>query len=1830
MDWADSQATFDSWPKQNIISGDTDLLNQIWNNITNTVDLIGQQGTDYSATNANSNSVIGTALEQNGFDIPDAGYGSGHLAPAAEVQLPPFVDDLQPPFIPEHPNPLQRVDPLVVDLNGDGVQLLSLAESNAHFDYGGTGFSPKTGWVAPSDGILIHDINHDVAVTADEVFGSVSGDAFADLAAFDTNSDGKIDSNDAVFSELKVWKDGNGNGVGESGELLTLASAGITAINLAAQSSGQTVNGNTIIETATITRSDASTSTIAEVNFAIDTVNTRYTPPVNFQYSETSAYLPNLNGYGGVPDLKYSVSLDPDLEAAVHAFVSNAGSLDANQFRSEFETLMQAWVAVQGVDPLSRGQFVDAQHLAFVEAFYGTTYEQLNGAGANPNYITGLSIEATYQSIIDELMVRFVAQIPVSLVYSGETLESVEANPLFPFTSIHFNIFTDQITVDLDQLLASIVQSTPSDPLDVAEYYERAGTIIKALRVDLSDEKIPPLAAGLLNAANSAGASLEAQESLITGMGLSFDDESALTGSVTASVSNGVVFLGSGDKSVSGGVNDVFVYTNSGGNVTLLQFGSASTLLMQGIDSSDVTLYRPQHGNDLIVTNDVTGNSITIEGYFAFNGALTEIRFSNDTSYASGDIAGVLTMEAGRYLSSTTDTVVQQQAMLASLGYMSAIDATSGATTFQGTSGDDAFIVGSGGKTISGLAGNDLLVSGSGNDSLIGGTGSDTYFYNIGDGNDSVTEGVGADNSVDKLVLGTGLTADNLVISRSGADITLSFSDQTGSVALIGEDTGLQAGIEQIVFGDGTSWSIPQLESAYISQQLAAGVTTITGFDQNNDVFVGTSAAETFSGLGGNDSFTGGLGNDTLTGGKGSDTYYYNIGDGDDSITDAITADNSTDTLVLGSGLTASNLVIGHSGADITLSFSDQSGSVLLVGEDTGLESGVEQIVFGNGTTWSIPQLEAAYISQQLTAGATTITGFDQHNDVFVGSSANETFSGQGGADTFTGGQGDDNLTGGKGADTYNYNSGDGNDTITEGQFSDNTTDRLVLGTGLTTSNLVLSHTGSDLTLSFSGQAGSIRLVGEDLGSWGGVEQIVFGDGTTWGIPQLETAYISQQLAAGVTTITGFDQNNDVFVGSSANETFSGQGGADTFTGGTGNDNLTGGKGSDTYNYSSGDGNDTVTEAGFSDGGTDKVIFSNINTNRVSLTRSGDDVTLVIAPSVPGGTDGGSILLTKELDTTAGQGVEQIIFADGTTWTVSDLRTMLVTNAGTAGNDTINGTIGSDIINGLQGDDTLTGNKGADTYIYNSGDGNDTITEGQFAESTTDRLVLGTGLTTSNLVLAHTGSDITVSFSDRAGSIRLVGEDLGSQGGVEQIVFGDGTTWTIPQLETAYISQQLAAGVTTITGFDQNADVFVGSSANETFSGQGGADVFTAGQGDDNLTGGKGADTYNYNIGDGNDTITEGQFSDNTTDRLVLGTGLTTSNLVLTHTGSDITLSFSDQSGSIRLVGEDLGSWGGVEQVIFGDGTTWNIQQLETAYISQQLAAGVTTITGFDQNADMFVGSSANETFSGQGGADIFTAGQGDDNLTGGKGADTYNYNIGEGNDTITEGQFSDNTTDQLVLGTGLTTSNLVLAHTGSDITLSFSDQSGSIRLVGEDLGSWGGVEQITFGDGTTWNLQQLETAYVNQQVAAGATNITGFNQNNDVIGGTSGADTLSGQGGNDTLTGGLGNDNLNGGSGADTLTGGGGNDTLTGGTGNDVLVFNAGFGHDTITDFTAGAGVADVIEFHDNIFANFSAVMAAATTSGSNTIITVDADNVITLQNVAKANLNQDDFRFV
>ena len=55
----------------------------------------------------------------------------------------------------------RRIDPLVIDLDGDGIKLVNINQSNVMFDLTGSGFANKTGWISSGDAFLVWDRNND-------------------------------------------------------------------------------------------------------------------------------------------------------------------------------------------------------------------------------------------------------------------------------------------------------------------------------------------------------------------------------------------------------------------------------------------------------------------------------------------------------------------------------------------------------------------------------------------------------------------------------------------------------------------------------------------------------------------------------------------------------------------------------------------------------------------------------------------------------------------------------------------------------------------------------------------------------------------------------------------------------------------------------------------------------------------------------------------------------------------------------------------------------------------------------------------------------------------------------------------------------------------------------------------------------------------------------------------------------------------------------------------------------------------------------------------------------------------------------------------------------------------------------------------------------------------------------------------------------------------------------------------------------------------------------------------------------------------------------------
>lgn len=141
--------------------------------------------------------------------------------------------------------------PIMLDLDGDGVELVPLEESTAFFDINGDGYRERMAWASADDGFLAYDKDGDGRIAEHDELSFVSyvPGARTDLEGlrhFDTDGDGLLDPDDAEWAMFRVWQDLDQDGESDPGELRGLDEAGIESVSLTSDGARRTVAGNTI------------------------------------------------------------------------------------------------------------------------------------------------------------------------------------------------------------------------------------------------------------------------------------------------------------------------------------------------------------------------------------------------------------------------------------------------------------------------------------------------------------------------------------------------------------------------------------------------------------------------------------------------------------------------------------------------------------------------------------------------------------------------------------------------------------------------------------------------------------------------------------------------------------------------------------------------------------------------------------------------------------------------------------------------------------------------------------------------------------------------------------------------------------------------------------------------------------------------------------------------------------------------------------------------------------------------------------------------------------------------------------------------------------------------------------------------------------------------------------------------------------------------------------------------------------------------------------------------------------------------------------------------
>ena len=135
--------------------------------------------------------------------------------------------------------------PVLLDLDGDGIELTSLEDSTAFYDIHGDGFRYHLSWLGSDDGILAYDRDGDgrIGERGEISFVDYVEGARTDLEGlrhFDSDGDGRLSALDAQWGKFRVWRDLDGDGESDAGELQTLAAAGIVGLGLSTSGGRET------------------------------------------------------------------------------------------------------------------------------------------------------------------------------------------------------------------------------------------------------------------------------------------------------------------------------------------------------------------------------------------------------------------------------------------------------------------------------------------------------------------------------------------------------------------------------------------------------------------------------------------------------------------------------------------------------------------------------------------------------------------------------------------------------------------------------------------------------------------------------------------------------------------------------------------------------------------------------------------------------------------------------------------------------------------------------------------------------------------------------------------------------------------------------------------------------------------------------------------------------------------------------------------------------------------------------------------------------------------------------------------------------------------------------------------------------------------------------------------------------------------------------------------------------------------------------------------------------------------------------------------------------
>lgn len=304
------------------------------------------------------------------------------------------------------------VDPVVIDLNGDGKYTTSL-EQGVHFDFSGDGFAEKTAWVSAGDGLLVRDVNQNGEIdNGSELFGdrtvlkdgTIAVSGFQALSDMDENKDGVLDDSDTGYKEMKIWVDFDQDGISAKEEMYSLNQLGIVSIDLAHNVINKFDTNGNLIKSEGIISGICNDFHINEYGFIIDYIDTIYTGD-EIDTSVLPDYLPEIKGCGMLLDLSKEMVLNEQLRNLVETYIAES---QISKKHALVQDILFCWAGVTEVDAGSRGGRIDARKLGVLEKVYGKAFVGTNG----PNPIIGAAyiLNELYVELLEDVKNRLLVQ----------------------------------------------------------------------------------------------------------------------------------------------------------------------------------------------------------------------------------------------------------------------------------------------------------------------------------------------------------------------------------------------------------------------------------------------------------------------------------------------------------------------------------------------------------------------------------------------------------------------------------------------------------------------------------------------------------------------------------------------------------------------------------------------------------------------------------------------------------------------------------------------------------------------------------------------------------------------------------------------------------------------------------------------------------------------------------------------------------------------------------------------------------------------------------------------------------------------------------------------------------------------------------------------------------------------------------------------------------------------------------------------------------------------------------------------------------------------------